>query len=76
MTRHPIERMAEMALGFIAGAALAVCIAPGDVFLWVATGVVLGLFAHAFFVSTLGSDPIWPSAKSRRSHRDPKQRLQ
>ena len=69
MSRHPVERTAEMVLGFLAGAALAVCIAPGDVFLWVATGVVLGLFAHAFFVGRFGGDPLWPVTRVRHHDR-------
>ena len=35
-------------LGFFVGAALAVAIAPGDVLLWVAAGIVLALFCGAF----------------------------
>lgn len=69
MSMHQIERTVVLGLGFAVGAGLAICIAPGDIFLWVATGIVLGLFARAFFVNSFGDDFVWPFAQSWRSHK-------
>jgi hypothetical protein len=69
MSIHQIERAAVLMLGFVAGALLAMCIAPGDIFLWVATGIVLGLFCRAFFVNSFGEAWLWPFAHSRHSHK-------
>jgi hypothetical protein len=66
MTRYRIEQIVVMALGFFAGAALAVSIAPGDILLWVATGIVLGVFSRAFFVRDLGGELLWPPIVHRR----------
>ena len=59
MSVHQIERMAVSVLGFL-GAALAMCIAPGDIFLCVATGIALGLFSRAVFRSTASCRPAAP----------------
>jgi hypothetical protein len=69
MNVHQIERTAVLGLGFVGGAALAMCIAPGDIFLWIATGIVLGLFSRAFFINGFGSEWSWPFAQSRHSHK-------
>ncbi len=69
MVRHSIERSATMALGFLAGVMLAMCVAPGDVTLWIATGVVLGLFTRAFLASSYGGEVPWPFAESWRHHK-------
>ena len=69
MTGRQAEHIGVLVLGFLAGAALSMCIAPGDVCLWVVTGVVLGVSSRAFFVSNFGGQSIWPSAESWRSHR-------
>ena len=74
MSLYRIERTAVLALGFVGGAVLAMCIAPGDVFLWVATGVVLGLFSRAFFVNSYGEASLWPIAHAGHSHRDKRHR--
>jgi hypothetical protein len=72
MSRYRIEQIVVMALGFFAGAALAVSIAPGDILLWVATGIVLGVFSRAFFVRDLGGELLWPpiGPRHRRQHED------
>ena len=62
-----IRQTGIMAAGFCAGASLAVAIAPGDVFLWVATGIVLGLFSHFFFAEKSGRAARWPFTGSYRS---------
>ena len=67
MTRHRIEQAVVIGLGFLAGAILAVCITPGDVFLWVLAGIVLAIFSRAFFICDFGGDFLWPFAKSRQS---------
>jgi hypothetical protein len=69
MTQRQVEHMGVLVVGLFVGAALAMCIAPGDISLWVVTGVVLALFSRAFFASNLGERSIWPFAESRRSHR-------
>ena len=62
MDRHFAERVVVTAFGFCVGASLAVLIAPGDIVLWVLTGIVLGLFARSFFARNLGGDLFWPHA--------------
>ena len=68
MARHRIERAVLTAFGFLAGAALAICIAPGDVLLWAVAGIVLGIFSHAFFVRGLGGELLWPFIGPRQPH--------
>jgi hypothetical protein len=68
MSRHDTEHIVVMVLGFIGGVVLAVGIAPGDVFLWVVTGIVLGLFCRAFFVSRISGGVGGPPADDRRPH--------
>ncbi len=72
MTHRQVERAGVLVMGFLAGAALAICIAPGDISLWVVTGVVLALFSRAFFASNFGEQSIWPFAESWSSHRKKK----
>ena len=64
MSVHHIERTSVLGLGFV-GAALAMCIAPGDIFLWVATGIVLGLFSRAVFINSFGGESL-PQEKRHR----------
>jgi hypothetical protein len=68
MRRH-IERTVVMSLGFLLGAAVAMSIAPGDVVLWVVTGIVLGLFARAFLDQSFGGEVFWPFAVPHRKSR-------
>jgi len=56
MKRHQVEQGFVLGIGFLLGVALAVCIAPGDVFLWVLMGVVLGLFCREHFVRDWGGE--------------------
>ena len=62
-----------MVFGFVCGAFLAMFIAPGDVVLWIITGLVLGLFARSFFARSSGGDIFWPEmphfAHKHHSHR-------
>ena len=67
MTRYRIERAVVLAFGFLAGSALAICIAPGDILLWAVAGIVLGVFCHAFFVANLGGELPWPFMGTRHS---------
>jgi len=74
MLRHLVERSTTLILSFTAGAVLAMCTAPGDVLLWVATVLVLGLFCRAFFVrnteaSWFGSFLLNPGAPTKNTHR-------
>jgi hypothetical protein len=63
---HRIEQAVVMLLGFLVGAALAVCIAPGDVLMWVVAGLVLSVFARAFLIGELGGEFRWPFMVRRR----------
>jgi hypothetical protein len=63
-----IRQTGIMAGGFCIGASLAVAIAPGDIFLWIATGIVLGLFSHFFFEEKSGRAAHWPFVGSSRTH--------
>jgi hypothetical protein len=67
MTRHRIEQAVVIAFGFLAGAALAICIAPGDALLWAVAGTVLGIFSHAFFIGGFGGELLWPFVGTRHS---------
>lgn len=63
-----IRQTGVMAAGCCIGASLAVAIAPGDIFLWVATGIVLGLFSHYFFAEQSGRAARWPFTGGFRTH--------
>lgn len=65
---YHIEHTVVMVLGFLLGAALAMCVAPGDVFLILVTGVVLGFFARGFLDQNLGGELLWPFARPGRKH--------
>jgi hypothetical protein len=69
MTRHRIEQAAVTVAGFFLGAALAMGIAPGDVFMWVVVGIVLGLFCRAFFIRDLGGELFWPMHHTHQPRR-------
>lgn len=60
MTRHRIEQAIVTGFGFLAGTILAVCITPGDVFLWIVAGIVLAVFTRAFFICDFGGELLWP----------------
>ena len=68
MTRYRIERTVVSLLGFLAGAALAMCVVPGDMLLWVAAGITLALFSHAFFIRDFGGELLWPLADLTAAH--------
>lgn len=57
---YHVEHTVVMVLGFLVGAILAMCIAPGDVLLVLVTGAVLGFFARGFLDQNLGGDLLWP----------------
>ena len=57
---YRIEHAVVMALGFLLGVALAMCIAPGDVALMVVAGIVLTIFVRAFLARSYGGDWFWP----------------
>ena len=61
MSGYRLREIVVLTLGFFLGAGLAISIAPGDVLLWIMTGVVLGFFTHAFFVESLGGNLAWPA---------------
>jgi hypothetical protein len=61
---YRVEHIVVMMIGFLAGAGLAMCVAPGDVLLVVAAGIVLGFFAREFLDQSLGGDLFWPFAKT------------
>ena len=58
------EHAVVMGLGFLLGAVLAMCIAPGDILLVVAAGIVLGFFANEFLDQELGGGLFWPFART------------
>ncbi len=70
MRRYRIERATVLALGFLAGAGLAVCIAPGDVVLWIVAGAFLSLFCHEQCVRNYGGELLW--WHPHRRHHPPK----
>jgi len=69
MTQRHVQHTGVLVVGFLVGAALAMCIAPGDISLWVVTGVVLALFSRAFFASNFAEQSFWPFADSWPFHR-------
>jgi hypothetical protein len=60
MTRYRIEQLLVVAFGFFVGTGLALCIAPGDVLLWLLAGIVLSIFSRAFFIRDFGGELLWP----------------
>jgi hypothetical protein len=72
---HQIEQVVVLAIGFFLGAALAVCIAPGDIALWAAAGLVLSIFCRAFLIGDLGGDFLWPFAPARKARPKPNDKL-
>jgi hypothetical protein len=71
---HRVEHAVVMILGFLVGAVLAMCVAPGDIVLVVVAGIVLGYFAHAFLDQNMGGELFWPFAKaSGKNSRDQNQ---
>ena len=66
MSRYRIERATVLALGFLVGAALAICIAPGDVLLWIVAGAFLSFFCHEQFVKSWGGELLWWHPHRRR----------
>jgi hypothetical protein len=70
---HQVEQAVVMVFGFCLGVSLAMCVAAGDVLLWVATGIVLSIFSRAFFIRDLGGELLWPLGghKSRNYPDDP-----
>ncbi len=61
MRQYSLGHVMSLLFGFLLGAALAISIAPGDVLLWLATGIVLGVFSHAFFQRSFGGEFSWRS---------------
>jgi hypothetical protein len=64
MWLYRIEHIVVMMLGFLAGAVLAMGVAPGDILLIVVAGIVLSYFVHAFHDQNLGGELFWPFAKA------------
>ena len=67
MSRHYAKHLLVMVPGFLFGAALAMAIAPGDVVLWLAAGVVLGLYSHAFLSDGYAGGWPWSIASGSRA---------
>ncbi len=61
-----IRQLFVMAAGFFVGAMVAYVAAPGNVAMWIATGVAAGLFAGAYFAETGGASAFWPLSDSSR----------
>jgi hypothetical protein len=68
MRRYRIERATVLALGFLVGASLAICIAPGDVLLWIVAGAFLSLFCHEQFVRSCSGELFWWHPHHRQHH--------
>jgi hypothetical protein len=68
MTRYRIEEVVVTVLGFFVGTALAMCLTPGNVLLWVVAGIVVGIFCRAFFICDLGGELLWPFVGTRQPH--------
>lgn len=75
MTRYYAEQVLVTLFGFLLGATLAMCITPGDVLLWIATGAILGIFCHVFFIRDFGGELLWPFLDYRPFHRRKNDRL-
>jgi hypothetical protein len=65
MWLYRVEHATVMALGFLCGAILAMCVAPGDVLLVLVAGIVLSFFAYRFLDQNLGGELFWPFARTR-----------
>lgn len=72
MKRHHIEQAVVLAVGFVLGVALAIFIAPGDVFLWVLMGIVLGIFCREYFMRDWGGEMFgWFPRRRAHSRKTP-----
>ena len=65
MWLYRVEHAVVMALGFLGGAILAMCVAPGDILLALVAGIVLSFFAFEFLDQNLGGELFWPFARTR-----------
>jgi hypothetical protein len=63
MWLYRVEHIVVMFLGFLVGATLAMCVAPGDVLLTLVAGGVLSFFAREFLDQNLGGELFWPFVK-------------
>ena len=73
MSRYRVERTIVLAFGFLFGAGLAICVAPGDVLLSIVAGVLLSLFCHEHFVRGFAGELVW--RQPQRCHHPPKMPL-
>ena len=71
MWLYRVEHLVVTVLGFLVGAALAICVAPGDILLILVTGIILGFFARAFLDQNLGGELFWPFARSGDKKHEP-----
>lgn len=55
--RHRIEQGVVLLLGFIFGAGIANCVAPGDLWLPIIAGVAMAVFCREHFVYTFPGEP-------------------
>jgi hypothetical protein len=62
---YRVEHVAVLVLGFLLGAVLAMCVAPGDILLAVMAGIVLSYFAHEFLDQSLGGELFWLFTQAR-----------
>lgn len=73
MSRYRIEQAAVLVFGFLLGVALAIIVAPGNVFLWIVAGVFLSFFCHQQFVRSWGGELLW--WRPPRRHHLPRHRV-
>ncbi len=59
MKRYRIEQAFVSTAAFVLGAALAMCIAPGDIVLWLLAGVLLAVFCREHFVRNCAGEIFW-----------------
>ncbi|MGA2621769.1 MAG: hypothetical protein ABSF26_29560 [Thermoguttaceae bacterium] len=66
MNRYYIGHVTIAVLGFLMGAVFAMIIAPGNVLVLTATGIVFGLSACALFEQDFAGDWFWPFGRPAR----------
>ena len=71
MTKYRIEQALVSAFGVLLGLMLAMLIAPGDLGLWVAIAILLGIFCRAFFIRGLYGELLWPVSHHPAKKVDP-----
>jgi hypothetical protein len=71
MRRYRIEQTFVSVVAFLLGVGLAICVAPGDVLLWLLAGAVLAVFCREHFVRNCAGELFWWPHREHHSRKRP-----